>query len=411
MTDANGCTKTGSYTISQPSGMSITATTTSVGCYGGSNGSINSTVTGGYSPYTYVWSNGSTAADPTSLAAGTYTVTVTDAHSCTRTASFTVAQPAALSVSPSATNVSCHGGSNGAITTTCTGGTPSCSYTWSTGSHFSNLSGCGAGTYSCTVTDAHGCTTTCSSTVTEPATALTSTLSCTPLYPVTGGSANTVYRVVGAQSVTLCGSAAGGASGYSYSWSSSSTCHTSTLSTAPGSTTTYSCTVTDGNGCTSTCGQTISVVNISSSGYGDGYGYGYGGHINICHYGSTISVDTSEWPEHYSHGDYLGTCEGSGWRTSNTDTGSGKTVVEVADDIIKVYPNPTDNVFNVAIPATDKSADMQVSDITGRIIERRSIVNNDGTPLQFSLGNMAPGIYFLKVNTGGRTTNYKINKQ
>jgi hypothetical protein len=67
-----------------------------VTCNGATNGSINLSVTGGCAPYAYLWSNGSTSEDPSTLGAGTYGVTVTDANGCTTTNSFTLTQPAIL---------------------------------------------------------------------------------------------------------------------------------------------------------------------------------------------------------------------------------------------------------------------------------------------------------------------------
>ena len=219
-TDAHGCTIGGSYTITQPAAISITATITNTSCYGGCNGGISASATSGFSPYSYSWSNGSAISHPTGLAAGTYTVTVTDAHGCTNTASFTVDQPAALAISAVTANVTCHGGSNGNINTTVTGGTTAYSYVWSNGSHAADPTDLAAGTYSVTATDAHGCTITGSYTVTQPATAVTGTLTVTPVYPVpTYGAAYTIYLGYGAQTVTLSESASGGVSGYSYSWS------------------------------------------------------------------------------------------------------------------------------------------------------------------------------------------------
>ena len=77
--------------------ISVTAGLVSnVSCFGSSTGSVNVTISGGTTPYTYVWSTSpvQTTATATGLAAGTYTVTVTDAHSGTATSSATVTQPA-----------------------------------------------------------------------------------------------------------------------------------------------------------------------------------------------------------------------------------------------------------------------------------------------------------------------------
>ncbi|MEO8236325.1 MAG: T9SS type A sorting domain-containing protein, partial [Flavobacterium sp.] len=118
----------------------------------------------------------------TGLTAGTWTCTVTDANSCTATQSFTVTQPPVISVTPaSQTNVSCFGGSNGAATiNTPTGGAGGYTYNWTpgnpTGDGTVSVTGLTAGTWTCTVTDANGCTATRAFTVTQAA-ALDNTVS------------------------------------------------------------------------------------------------------------------------------------------------------------------------------------------------------------------------------------------
>jgi len=79
--------------VTQPAALSITKTITNVSTPGGSDGSVALSVTGGTTPYLYLWSNGQTTATATGLAAGTYTATVTDNKGCTATTSATVTQP------------------------------------------------------------------------------------------------------------------------------------------------------------------------------------------------------------------------------------------------------------------------------------------------------------------------------
>ena len=172
VTDANSCTATRSFAITQPTVLAASAgSRTNVSCNGGSNGTATVNVSGGTGTYTYSWSpSGGTSATATGLIAGNYTVTVTDANSCTTTQSFTITEPSALSVTAgSQTNVSCNRGSNGSATVSVTGGTSGYTYLWSpSGGTSATATALSAGTYTCTVTDANGCTATQSFTITEP---------------------------------------------------------------------------------------------------------------------------------------------------------------------------------------------------------------------------------------------------
>lgn len=149
-------------TISTP--ISATATATNVSCFGGTNGSATVTASGGTS-YTYTWSNGQTSATATNLAAGTYTVTVTSGTQ-TATATTTVSQPTQLVSTISAPSpISCAAPTS-TITAGASGGTAPYTYNWSTGATTSSISASMAGTYTVSITDAKGCTSSKSATVT-----------------------------------------------------------------------------------------------------------------------------------------------------------------------------------------------------------------------------------------------------
>ena len=130
-----------------------------------STGSINLTATGGTAPYTYAWSNNTTQEDPTNLAAGTYTVTVTDANGCTAQTSATITQPAsALSVTTTPQNILCLNGTGG-VSSSPSGGVLPYTYSWSNNATTQNITVLTSGTYSVTVQDANGCTANATSTV------------------------------------------------------------------------------------------------------------------------------------------------------------------------------------------------------------------------------------------------------
>ena len=193
-------------------------------------------MSGGTSGYTYSWSpGGATTEDLSALAAGTYTVTVTDANGCTASKSVTIAQPAAaLASSESHVNVLCYGNSTGSIDLSVSGGTPGYSYSWSPGGATTeDLSALAAGTYTVTVTDANGCATTKMVTITQPAAAL-------------AVSVNSPTVCAGS-SATLTAAVSGGTAGYMYLWSpGGATTSSISVSTAG----TYTVAVTDANGCT-----------------------------------------------------------------------------------------------------------------------------------------------------------------
>ena len=244
ITDANACTRVVSATVTQsPASVSGTTTVTSVSCFGGANGSINLTPAGGTPGYTYLWSNGSTVQDPSGLAAGIYTVTITDANGCNATVSATVTMPAeGLSVIPSQTNVLCNGACNGTATVTVTGGTPGYTYLWSpSGGTAATASGLCAGTYTCLITDANGCITTQSFTITQPAVLSSTALQINVLCNGGNTGSATVFP-------------AGGTANYTYLWSPGG----GTSATATGlSAGTYTCLITDANGCAHTQSVTI----------------------------------------------------------------------------------------------------------------------------------------------------------
>ncbi|OXA70842.1 hypothetical protein B0A67_14570 [Flavobacterium aquidurense] len=240
ITDANLCQATQAFTITEPNALTATITPTQVSCNGGTNGSATVSVTGGTGAYSYVWSpTGGTAATASGLAAGTYTVTITDANTCSTTETVTIIEPTQLTASiGNQTDVSCNGENNGSATVNVTGGTGTYTYAWSpSGGTAATATGLNPGNYTVTVTDANNCTTSQNFVITEPA----------PLV-VSAGSQNDVScnsETNGTASVNVTG----GTGAYTYAWSPSG----GTSATATGLTAgTYTVTVTDANLCQAT---------------------------------------------------------------------------------------------------------------------------------------------------------------
>jgi hypothetical protein len=248
VTDANSCSTSSTYTVSEPAAISLSNVVTDVSCNGGANGIIDLSVAGGIAPYSYLWSNSKTTQDINLLIAGVYTVTVTDANSCTAQKSITVTQPSVISAIGTVTNVKCNGQTNGSIALSVSGGTASYSFLWNTGSTSQNLGSLGANTFTVTVTDANSCTRSFSFLVTQPANlsvSYTATAS-------TCGNANG----------SITANPAGGTSPYTYLWSNGQTiAQINNLASAN-----YTLTITDANSCTFVSSKSVTNINGPSLG-------------------------------------------------------------------------------------------------------------------------------------------------
>lgn len=159
VTDAAGCSKneTATVIVIDPP-VVVLASKTDVNCYGASNGSATISVTGGLTPYSYVWTpSGGNSLTTNNLSAGNYSVVVTDASGCVANTQFEITQPTELMVTTTGTESYC-GKPVGSANALASGGTGNYSYSWSpgngSGAGLSNLS---PGNYVVTVTDANGC--------------------------------------------------------------------------------------------------------------------------------------------------------------------------------------------------------------------------------------------------------------
>jgi hypothetical protein len=212
-----------------------------ISCNGGTDGVATAAGAGGCPSYTYLWSNSATTATVTGLAAGTYTVTITDGAGGLVVRTVTLTQPAAITATAIADSICA--GDSGAVNLTPTGGNDCLGYTflWSNGATTEDLGNVPAGTYNVTVTDANGCTGT--QTVTLGAFAALN-----PTISNVGNLLSSVQVWVTYQWL-LNGNTIPGATASGYT------------ATATGS---YSLLVTDANGCTGTSAPTtITVVAVA----------------------------------------------------------------------------------------------------------------------------------------------------
>lgn len=212
VTDAFGCSVTGTVNITQPFALStVSQFVSNASCFGGNDASAVTVPSGGTPPYTYLWDNGQTAAFADSLTAGPHIVGVQDANGC-----ITIGTPVFVGEAPELTVVtedsvvSCNGFNDGALVAYPSGGTPGYTYRWNSHPFADTLQVSAelfVGVYKVTVTDANGCTVEGIDTVVSPA-PITATLNSTMT------SCNDNFTNDGTAAISVFG----GNGGYSYGW-------------------------------------------------------------------------------------------------------------------------------------------------------------------------------------------------
>jgi len=244
ITDANGSKTSCSYCIVEPEqllcNVALIQEASSTTSY---DGSATVNVTGGTLGYSYLWDNGEITATATGLNAGAHSVWVTDANGCMTDCSvYVTAQPELVCSVELVSSVVCSGESSGSAIVTPSGGNGNYSYLWDNGETTAMAVGLSAGVHRVTVTDSNGNTTSCSICITEP-----KELFCNVSleHGSSGGDNNGKATV----SVT------GGVGTYSYLWENGETTATA-LALAPGI---RSVTVTDANGCQTSCSVNVPV--------------------------------------------------------------------------------------------------------------------------------------------------------
>ncbi|WP_207429019.1 DUF5050 domain-containing protein, partial [Pedobacter sp. SYSU D00535] len=238
ITDNNGCTATRTFNITQPSAPLAGSTViTNVSTAGGSDGSVDLTPSGGTPPYTYNWGGGITTQDRTGLAAGNYTVVITDNNGCQATLTAAVTQPVAVSGTTVVTNVACFGGSTGVIDLTPSGGTGPYIYDWGNGITTEDRTGLAAGTYTVVIADNLGATGTVTATVTQPTA------------PVSGTTVVSNVGCFGGNTGAINLTPSGGTGPYTYTWLPSGPTTEDRTGLVAG---TYTVMITDANSCTGT---------------------------------------------------------------------------------------------------------------------------------------------------------------
>jgi gliding motility-associated-like protein len=395
VTDAMGCTADDAITIIQPNNMVVTTQSITnfngydVSCNGVNDAAAFVSAAGGTPGYSYSWSNGGATDTLTSLAAGTYFVTVIDSNGCSSQDTLTITEPSALSLSISTlTNVfgnqiDCYGDSSGVLFSAVAGGVGTYSYSWNTGASQDSIYNLGAGTYWVTAQDANGCTITDSITLTQPSLPFSTVASNLSNYNGFGISCN------GANDGSISVLAQGSNAPYSYAWSNGAT----TASQSNLGQGTYSVVVTDSLGCVSNASVVITEPSILTYSYiiSDVTCYlGQNGSIEIIPQGGVMPYNI-QW--------FDGTDS-----TVLDSLGSGYYAFTISDqnnclvlDSVEIYePAEIEITVDTIQPTCERINDGQIDAfIYGGTYPYSYTLN--GSPVNLPLDSVAVGSYILSV--------------
>ncbi|NQV51714.1 MAG: T9SS type A sorting domain-containing protein [Flavobacteriales bacterium] len=402
VTDSVGAMDTSYTYVVQPDSMYVTASVTQGLICDYDLGEVMATGIGGSGLYSYTWSSGSNSATATGLSAGTYTVVLQDDSGCVDSTSVMIDSAISyLASNVMANDVLCHGEANGTIDPGITGGVLPLSYLWSNSATTPTIT-VGPGYYSVTVEDSVGCVIEVNSIFVTQPDELELTLSILDSVTCPGDSTGSAMATV-----------VGGVTPYVYDWQPSGQSGTTATGLGEGI---HTLVVTDDNGCeaetsfTFTPSGTLPTVDLGAD--------------TILTAGGTYTLDAG------THTSYEWGGAGSGTEPTLEVTTTGTYMVTVTNEFgcegtdeiyveiwptgieslqaysFSLYPNPAQDVLNLAYDTRLGTATVTLMDLTGSVVQTMKL---DGSGLErWSVHSLSSGVYTVNIESQGSTTVRKL---
>ena len=272
---SNDCYTTKNVVITIPTAINLTATGTNPNC-AGQNGSITFSSTGGVGAIIYKVNNVAATTPYTATAAGTYTISATDANGCSVSKTVTITTPAAIALTKTATNPNCFG-QTGSIAFSATGGTGAITYKVNNVAATSPYTAAATGSYTILATDTKGCTATAQAAIAIPSAI---TITATATNPKCYG-----------QSGSIVFTATGGTGAISFKVNN-------VVATSPYTVTaagTYTILATDTKACTATKAFTITIPTLTTASISTASSNVYCNSLTLTATGTGLAPLTYEW--------------------------------------------------------------------------------------------------------------------